>query len=343
MYIKDYALTEEALAYMGLYEPFYELYCSYKDILLSAQKELNSKKENAVRTDEITKLANNNSRQLFNDFFNQYSYLFVDEQYIFHANTVFMRRMNLYDISNVKPLTLEISFISFDRFLVRLEWSVAYLIRNKKEKEVSHSFNEETILTNLNNRIQRLQNGGKLYQCVDYDSTTSVTDICNEITIYHDLKNISCNQKKHEIVSSFCYCRIVDDKIVRLPAHFCSTCNKYFIGIESIKLYEKLYGKLIVLKNDENEHFFFSNFGESELYQTGYDAKENGMTDMERREHLKFLLETEKMKPFEIIRDLEGAIKLHKYKYQDRFAVEKWKKDLEYVNKWIENKVNMLL
>ena len=61
------------------------------------------------------------------------------------------------------------------------------------------------------------------------------------------------------------------------------------------------------------------------------------MTDQERKAHLKFLIESGKMKPFEIIRDLENAIRFHKNKFQDRFAVEKWKKDLEYVNKWIEN------
>lgn len=95
--------------------------------------------------DEITKFANNKSRLLFNDFFDRYSYLFTDEEYIFHANTVFMRLIDLYDIKRTKPLTLEISFMSFERFLKYLEWAVAYLIRNKKEKELSSSFNEEPI------------------------------------------------------------------------------------------------------------------------------------------------------------------------------------------------------
>ena len=61
------------------------------------------------------------------------------------------------------------------------------------------------------------------------------------------------------------------------------------------------------------------------------------MTDQERKAHLIFLIESGIMKPFEIIRDLEDAIRFHKNKFQDHFAVEKWKNDLEYVNKWIEN------
>ena len=68
MDFKDYSLTKENLAYLGLFEPFYDLYCSYKDILLDAQEELSTQKRQTVWPDEITKFANNKSRLLFNDF-----------------------------------------------------------------------------------------------------------------------------------------------------------------------------------------------------------------------------------------------------------------------------------
>ena len=334
MDFKDYSLTKENLAYLGLFEPFYDLYYSYKDILLDAQEELSTQKRQTVWPDEITKFANNKSRLLFNDFFDRYSYLFTDEEYIFHANTVFMRHIDLYDIKRTKPLTLEISFMSFERFLKYLEWAVAYLIRNKKEKELSRSFNEETILRSVNNRIQSLANGAKTFQS---SNPINPTKICDELTIYVNLKNTSCNQKNHRINSTYCSCNLLENKIVRLPIHYCAICNKYFIGIESLKIYEKTYGKIIAVKHYESGGCNFDNFGESELYQTGYNAEENGMTDQERKAHLKFLIESGKMKPFEIIRDLEDAIRFHKNKFQDRFAVEKWKNDLEYVNKWKEN------
>ena len=267
MNLKDYSLTKENLAYLGLFEPFYDLYCSYKDILLDAQEELNAQKGQTVWPDEITKFANNKSRLLFNEFFDRYSYLFIDEEYIFHTNTVFMRLMALY---NTKPLTLEISFVSFERFLKDLEGAVAYLIRNKKEKEFSRSFNEETILRNVNNRIQNLVNRAKAYQ---NSNSVNPEKICEEFTIYANLKNISCNQKKHKINSSFCYCNLLENKVVRLPIHYCATCNKYFIGIESLKIYEKTYGKIIAVKHYESDGCIFDNFGESELYQTGYNAE----------------------------------------------------------------------
>lgn len=329
MNIKDYALTKENLAYLGLYEPFYDLYCSYKDILINAQEKLSNQKAQTVWPDEITKFTNNKSRQLFNEFFNSYSYLFTDEEYIFHANTVFMRRIDPYNAKHTKPLALEISFVSFERFLKRLEWAVAFLIRNKKEKEHSRPFDEEAILGSVNNRIQNLANGAKTFQS---SNRVNPNEICEELTIYVNLKNITCNQKKHKINSSFCYCKLVEGKIVQLPIHYCAICNKCFIGIESLKIYEKTYGKIIAVKHYESDGYFFDNFGKSELYQTGYNAEENGMTDQERKAHLKFLIETEKMKPFEIVRDLENAIRLHRNKFQDRFAVDKWRKDLEYVN-----------
>lgn len=332
---KNYALTKEALAYMGAYEAFYDLYCSYKDILVNVQEELHGENENPLWSDEIKKFASKRTRQLFNDFFKQYSYLFIDKQYIFHVNSGFMSRMDLFDIKKVKPLTLDISFISFESFLVQFEKSVLYLIKSKKEKEFSHSFNEDAILKDLNNRIEWLRNGGKSYQCVDFDNRTTEDNICEEITIYHNLQNISCNQKKHKIVSSYSFFKLNNDKIIRLPAHYCSICNKYFIGIESLKIYEKIYGNLIVMKRRENECCLFKQFGESELYQTGYNAQENGMTEQDRKAHLKFLIDTGKMEPYEIIRDLESAINLHKNKYKDRFAVDKWRKDLEYANEFI--------
>ena len=48
MDFKDYSLAKENLAYLGLFEPFYDLYCSYQDILLGAQEKLSTQKRQTV-------------------------------------------------------------------------------------------------------------------------------------------------------------------------------------------------------------------------------------------------------------------------------------------------------
>lgn len=335
---KDYALTKENLAYMGVYEPFYELYQLYREILSEFLKEDEDGKEGFKQLKNVKKLSNNNVRLLFNDFFKNYSSVFLEEDYTFHANAVFINRVDIIEIKKTKPLTLEVSFVSFPKFLNQLEWAVAFLICNKKEKEILCPFNEEIALKAINDKIHKCVDKNKLNQCMNFDATKYQSEICTELNVYSNLKNVSCNSKRHEIYSSNCLCRVPNDKVVRLPIHICKTCGKYFIGMESLKIYEKIYGKIIAIKYKDNEQCLYNNFGESELYKTGYNVKENGMTDIERQDHLKFLIETNKMKPFGIIRDLEYAINIHKYKYSDRFAVERWKRDLEYVNNYIDDK-----
>lgn len=329
---KEYALTKNNLVYMGLYEPFYELYCSYRSILSEYMPNNEEAGAAPVWPMKIKELANKRARSLFNDFFKSYSCVFAENEYTFHVNEIFMKRVSIIGAKRIKPLSFEMSFPSFSEFLVQLEDAVAFLIRNKKEKECLCRIDEEAVLKKLNSRIQEKATIGKSVNSMDCEEFSGEVMICTDLFVYSNLKCISCNRDGHALNTAFCYCRIVDGRIVRLPVHFCAACHKYFIGIESLKIYEEVYGKLIAAKYQENERLLFDSFGESELYKTGYNAKENGMTDSERREHLKMLIATEKMKPFAIIRDLEYAITLHKYKYADRFAVERWREDLKFVN-----------
>ena len=166
-------------------------------------------------------------------------------------------------------------------------------------------------------------------------------DTCEKLIVYENIKLILCNQKGHEIKSSFCYCKTNSNYALRLPVHICSKCNKVFIGRQSLELYEQLYGKLVASKVFEksNKEAEYDEFGVSDLYKTGYNAREGGMTDTERQMHLKHLIDTKQLSYFSIIRDLECAIRMHN-KYSDRFAVEKWRMDLEFVNSLMDSERN---
>ena len=334
----DYALTKENLAYMNLFEPFYDLYCSYRDILTNTISDLIEGGAKYVSIDRLKKETNHQVRLLFNDFFEKYTFVFDDDSPRLHVNTIFINRINIYELKdnpNQKEIVLISSFSSFSKFLYHLEWAVAYLIRNKKEKELSRPLDEEIYLLRINKHIQEQAVKGKSNQLSCLDNQTNT---CEKLIVYKNLKLVLCNQKGHDVTSTFCLCKTNSKNALRLPVHICFTCNKFFIGRQTLNLYEQLYGTLIVSKvyESSNEEVDYDEFGISDLYKTGYNVREGGMTEVERQLHLKHLIDTNQLSYFAIVRDLEYAIKLHK-KYSDRFAVERWKKDLSYVKSLIDN------
>ena len=322
---------------MNLFEPFYDLYNSYKEILFNQIEKLHNAGVKLIWPDRLAEETNHQVRELFNGFLEKYTYVFTDDSCCLHVNKVFLNRINIYEIQKVphQPLKLRYSVLSFVRFLCQLEEAVAYLMRNKKEKELSRSLDEEIYLQRINGHILEQVAKGKATQLGRLDSQTN---ICAKLLVYENLKLVSCNQKGHDVTSAFCFCKVNNQNVVRLPVHICFACNKYFIGQQTLNLYEQLYGTLIVSKAHEGttKGINYDDFGMSDLYKTGYNAREGGMTEVERRQHLKHLIDTNQMSYFAIVRDLEDAIRLHN-KYSDRFAVEKWKKDLAYVNSLINS------
>lgn len=334
---EEYLLTPQNLVYMNLCEPFYELYEEYKNILSNAISKLKNDNLRYLSADQIYREANKQSRMLFNNFLEKYTYIFTDSFEHIYTNIIFMNRIGLIKVTQQFQLTLKYSFLSFADFLKNLEFGIVGMLCNRKERKYSITLDERITLTQVNAHIQKIAEIGKSEQL---ETKNDNVKICKKLIIYKRLKLISCSQWKHHIETSFCFCELNDHHVIKLPIHICEICNKQFIGEKTLELYEKNYGKLSVIKMRDipspNDGFSFND--QSELYKMGYNVKENGLTEKQRKELLQHIIDTKQMTPFEIIRDLENAIKIHEHIYSNRFAVNKWKEDLFFVNEYVHTR-----
>lgn len=336
MNIKDYALTKQNLAYIGILDPFYSVYSEYKNIVSAAFDETlsvcGSQKVDIIKI--VREKTRHDIRKLFEEFLDTYTDIFVENQLPFHVNLTFLNMIEIIKTEHGStPLSIEVSIHNFSYFLNRLEEAVAALDCNRREKQASHKINYDYVFITINRRIAELAKAAKLKMTAQPEYTQ---EICDKLYVYENLKLISCNQKRHDILSQFVYCRLESGKTVGLPIHKCMTCGKQFIDALSLSIYEKTFGKIIVSKEKDNEKTDFGLSEESELYKSGYNARENGMNDLQRQAHLKMLIDTKQMSCFDIIRDLKNAIILHENNSLAHFAVEKWKRDLAFVNRIIE-------
>ena len=155
------------------------------------------------------------------------------------------------------------------------------------------------------------------------------------IIVFENLSAISCNLNSHVVESVRVPVPLLGSpELVMLPIHHCTTCDRYFIGCETLKLYEKLYGRLFIRAIREGaDSAEFAFFNESELHRTGYSVRKDGMATEERQAFLLKLIDNQIMNRFSICRDIEKSIKIFKNRPEYAAAVAKWKEDLFYVSK----------
>ena len=118
-----------------------------------------------------------------------------------------------------------------------------------------------------------------------HESSDTIPISKEELHLYYNLTTTTCRLKHHEIVSSKYVGRIMDrpEKIV-LPVHYCLTCRKYMMGITTLTVLEKRYGRFdIKTVADQDLHDFDSTrfacySGETLLRELGYTVRKDGLT-----------------------------------------------------------------
>lgn len=165
-------------------------------------------------------------------------------------------------------------------------------------------------------------------------SETLLTDVI----VYKCLHQVSCNLQNHKIVSIVRPVAVLSPgKRVEFPVHHCETCGKDFVGIQTLKAYSDEFGKPdLNYSFDSDGSSDFNAFPPmSELYKTGYNVRQSGMSETERRILLKGLIDQDPSSYMGICRDLGAAIS--RFEFIPRFyeAVKKWKSDLQYVTAYV--------
>lgn len=156
--------------------------------------------------------------------------------------------------------------------------------------------------------------------------------------LYRCLHQVSCNLLNHRVVSTIKPVAVLSSgKCIDFPIHHCETCGKNFVGIQTLKAYSDDFGNpYLNYSTDSDNSSDFSAFPSmSELYKTGYNVRQAGMSEAERRALLKGLIDRDSSSYMGICRDLGSAISRFQSIPRYDEAVKKWKADLKYVTTYV--------
>lgn len=330
-----YALTSINLAKLGVYDDFHELY----DSIVSIYEDIFERSDN---TDSGLIFGQNEEpkkevRKLIDVFLKDNTYIFSDNYKWLHPNVLSMNWLQIVDAEHDRPLHITFKIITFREFLERLQDSVSIIIWNRMRYEKS-KISQEYVFHMVNGHISLLVNEMDKKICCSKNK-----DIINvkRVIVFKKLSSISCKQNNHRVVCERIKVPLIEkNEVIMLPIHKCLDCDKKFIGNETLRIYEKIYGKMLldVRKDDCIGNTPYEFLNESKLHQTGYNVIEGKLSERERRGLLVKLLETDTLTYFEICSDIEKAINLFKYNPKFVKAVSKWNSDLLFISEYIKNK-----
>lgn len=331
---KEYALNKYNLAHLGVCDEFHALYQSIVELYADAFE--CKKRNNTKGLISFEKECWSQIRKLLDDFLIKHTILFTDKYKTIHPNSEAMRRMLLLKVKRTAPLKLTYSVISFNYFIERFQDFVCDILERRESYERLH-ISRDYVWNELNEYIEKLVD-----KEIEKNEKQEISNKVQELIIYKNLNTISCNLDGHYIQASKVSVMVIGkDYSVILPVHRCSECGKMFVGYETLKVYEKEYGQLFVIKTNEDftNDSAYSFKRESPLHKAGYNVIEGVMSETDRRSLLVTFLKTKTFSHFEICRDIENAIKI--FEGQTRFvnAVLKWKRDLMFIGEFIKEEM----
>ena len=325
----NYELNSKNLALLGFLDECHQLYSDIDDIYAAEF-------EHAMWPQQVQGKAMPKIRKLLDAFLSDKTYLFTQDYFRIHPNSDVMRTTIFFlETKRTEPLHIECSMASFNSFLKILQDFVAAILCRRKSHDNIHISVEKAVELIDENIISLIKSRDKSY--IDSFSIQENQPV-EKLIVFKSLSLISCNTKAHDVVSDWVFVKAVkNSQNIKLPVHICKTCGRTFIGHETLKVFEGIYGKLLVRmvaeKNYNNTYKYVFN-GESELHQYGYNVVDGRMSEEERRLLLVELLKEKKMTRFQIMRDIENAIGLFDDDYRFLNAVSKWKSDLLFISEY---------
>lgn len=155
------------------------------------------------------------------------------------------------------------------------------------------------------------------------------------LKIYLYYSSNSCEKNNHDIViRNAIVVSSLHFQNVRIQVEYCKLCNKYFINVQALNIYEEKNGILLFERNEDTDFKAHNkksslNYNEySRLRQLGYEVSSN-RSDFERQNLLLLIIKNGIMKPSQIIEWIEYL--LNRPSNAGNNAISKWKKDLLFV------------
>lgn len=325
----SYELNSKNLALLGLLDECHQLYSNIEDTYTAEF-------EHTMWPQQVQDTAMPKIRRQLDAFLSDTTYLFTQDYLCLHPNSDAMRKTRFFlETRHTKPLHIKCRMVSFSVFLkVLQEFVAAILCRRKSYDHVYISMEKaiEIINENIICLVKR--------RAISHTDSFLIQEnqAAEQLIVFKVLSLTSCNTKAHDVVSDWVFVKALKNgQSIKLPVHICKTCGRIFIGHETLKVFEEIYGKLLVKIIAEKNYYETCSYvfsGESELHQYGYNVVEGKLSVEERRLLLVTLLKENKLTQFQIIRDIERAIQI--FEDDDRLsnAVSKWKRDLLFISEY---------
>lgn len=325
--MKNYELNAKNLALLGLLDRCHQLYHDI-DTIYAVEFEHTMWPQDTKTMPKI--------RRLLDAFLSNTTYLFTQDYLYLHPNSAAMKKARFFlECRHTKPLHLEYKMVSFSAFLKILQEFVATILCRRKSYDHIYISMEKAIEL-INENITSLVNSMSKSHIDSF--SIHENQAVDQLIVFQSLSLISCNTKAHDIISDWiCVKALKSGQSIRLPVHVCKTCGRIFVGYETLKVFEEIYGKFlvrIIAEKNCDEFYDYAFNGESELHQYGYNVVEGKMSEAERRLLLVTLLREKKLTQFQIVRDIEKAIQIFDGDCRFVNAVSKWKSDLLFISEY---------
>lgn len=332
------AFNESNLAVMGLYDTVYDMYIELKHIYNSTIKQLDTTKPSFP--EKVDDMCRNQVRQVIESFLSSHTSFFSNDYVELHINAYGLKGFSMLETKHgANPLQVIVSYITFRSFLDKFLMVVVRIIAQRRNRQAPYKA-IDIVFEEVNQYIDSL--AAQYRKRIPMSSVNQASSENNHLFVYSQFSQISCNQKKHHIVpDAFCAEKCDGSGFYSIPIHCCETCGRKFVGKYTLDYYQKEFGPIcIVAQKDsttDSPNAFPCLNQESELHAQGYNVVEGQMSEEERRCLLISLLQSRKMTFFEISRDIKNAIHMQQHLPLRTSAVAKWKRDLEFLSKYIES------
>lgn len=331
------AFNEANLAIMGLYDAVYDMYVDLQAIYNSAIEQLDT--STLSFPDKADDACRSQVRQVLEGFLSSHTSFFSRDYEKLHINAYGLKGFSMLEAKHgTRALQVIISDITFHSFLESFFMVVVRTIAQRRNRQYP-SKEIDVVFEEVNQHINSL--AAQYRKRIPITQANSIYREDNQLFVYSQFSLISCNQKKHTIVSDiFCAEKLDGTGFYHLPIHRCATCGRKFAGKYTLDFYQKEFGKIrVAVQKDlttDNPRAFEGLKAESQLHSYGYNVVEGQMSETERRNLLIRLLQSGEMTYFEICRDIKNAIHTQQHLSFRAPAVAKWKSDLEFLSKYIE-------
>lgn len=342
--MKKSILSVEILDKIRAHEETYDLYECLLEIYHSVRSEFVEKHgpETLLWPDQWDRLAVKECRQKLDDYIAMYGYIFSEEFPRPYTNSQSMKKFSMLHVSHAGVCKIQCRYITFQEFLFELSFLLVRCIAGRIWRETP-KMPLEIIWEKTEQRVLDISERMEIEKYIA--GSEEIEQEYDELYSYRRLSLLSCNLKKHRVVPKLLGAEVLlTHTNVLIPVHHCETCNRTFIGEETLKFYENRFGKLAVCVTHDTSANSTGAYGElnseSLLHKLGYNVVEGELSQTERRKFLIYLIEGKKISFFQACRDIENAIKIFEYRPTYRRAVQRWREDLAFINEYMENNLD---